>query len=191
MSLKWIALGILGVFVILILGVIGFFVGTYNSIVELEQGVDAQWANVESKYQRRFDLIPNLVATVKGVTKQEFEVFSAIAEARTRYSGAASVDEKAAAASQVESALSRLLVIVENYPELRSSESFLALMAELSGTENRISVERDRFNNAVREYNVKIKQFPSNVVASMFNFKEKQFFEAVKGAETAPQVDFT
>lgn len=162
----------------------------YNGFVGKNEAVDGQWAQVETAYQRRFDLIPNLVESVKGIMAQEQEVFGALAEARTRYAGAGTIDEKAAAATQVESALGRLLVIMENYPQLRSVESVNSLMVELAGTENRVAVERRRFNDAVRELNVAVKRFPGNVVASIFSFSERAYFEAAEGAEEAPQVEF-
>ena len=165
-------------------------VGTYNRLVSASQGVDAQWSNVETQYQRRFDLIPNLVESVKGIFEQEKAVFGALAEARTRYAGAKTVDEKAGAATQVESALARLLVIVENYPQLRSSENVTALMDELAGTENRVAVERKRFNDKVLEYNTMTKRFPTNLFARVFGFAEKTYFQAAAGAELAPKVDF-
>jgi LemA protein len=163
--------------------------GFYNSLVTKTQAVENQWAQVETQYQRRFDLIPNLVGSVEGIMKQEQEVFGLIAEARTRYSGAQTVNEKAAAASEVESALGRLLVILENYPELKSSENVSALMDELAGTENRVSVERRRYNDLVRDYNTTIKKFPANLIAGSFGFTEKSYFEAVEGAEQAPEVN--
>ena len=162
---------------------------TYNKLVTKTQNVDGQWAQVETQYQRRFDLIPNLVNSVKGAFTQEQEVFGAIAEARTRYSGAQSVDEKAQAATQVESALGRLLVVMENYPQLQSNTTVLGIMDELSGTENRVSVERKRFNDVVKDYNTTIKRFPTNLIASMFNFDARAFFEAVEAAKEAPVVD--
>jgi LemA protein len=161
----------------------------YNGFVGKNEAVDGQWAQVETVYQRRFDLIPNLVSSVQGIFNQEQEVFGALAEARTRYSGAGTVDEKAAAATQVESALGRLLVIVENYPNLRSSESVNDLMSQLEGSENRISTERRRFNDAVRDLNIAVKRFPGNIVASIFGFGERGYFEAAEGAENAPKVD--
>jgi LemA protein len=170
---------------IIVLWVVGF----YNSIVNLNESVDNQWAQVETQYQRRFDLIPNLVSSVKGVLTQEQAVFGDIADARTRYAGATTVNEKAGAATQVESALARLLVIMENYPVLKSNETVQSLMVELEGTENRISVERKRFNDSVKVYNVRIKTFPSNLLAKMFSFEVKNFFEAVEGSEKAPTVD--
>jgi LemA protein len=178
-------LGLGAIVVILALSLMGF----YNQLVTKSEGVDNQWAQVETQYQRRFDLIPNLVSSVEGIMEQEQEVFGAIAEARTRYSGAATTDEKAEAATGLESALGRLLVIIENYPELRSSENVMALMDELAGTENRISVERGRYNDLVKDYNVIIKRFPAVLIAGMFGFDERAFFEAAEGAETAPKVD--
>ncbi len=165
-------------------------VGTYNSLVSQSQSVDSQWAQVETQYQRRFDLIPNLVGATKGIFEQEKEVFGKLAEARQGYSGAQTVSEKAQAAGQVESALSRLLVMVENYPELKSNESVLSLMDELAGTENRVVVERKRYNDEVRVYNTQVKRFPTNLMAPIFGFDEKMYFEALEAAATAPAVNF-
>ncbi|MFH1280915.1 MAG: LemA family protein [Candidatus Beckwithbacteria bacterium] len=166
-------------------------VSTYNKLITKTQNVDGQWAQVETQYQRRFDLIPNLVNSVKGIFEQEQDVFGAIADARTKYSGAQTVNDKAQAATQVESALSRLLVIMENYPQLQSNTTVLALMDELAGTENRVSVERKRFNDIVKDYNTTIKRFPTNLIANMFNFDAKNFFEAIEAAEQAPTVDLS
>jgi LemA protein len=163
---------------------------SYNGLVSMNESVTAQWQQVETQYQRRFDLIPNLVASVQGAMNQEQEVFTALAEARTKYSGAGTVSEKAAAATEVESALSRLLVVVENYPTLRSVETVQNLMTQIEGTENRISVERGRYNEAVRGYNTAIKRFPKSIVASMFRFDPINYFEATAGAENAPKVNF-
>jgi len=169
---------------------IGFsLVGTYNGLVQQDQAITNQWAQVETQYQRRFDLIPNLVNSVKGLFNQEQEVFGQIAEARTRYSGAQTVDEKAAAAGEVESALGRLLVIVENYPQIKSDQAVMGLMDELAGTENRVSVERRRFNDLVQGYNTKIKQFPTNLIVGMLGFSERAYFEAVEAAQQAPEVN--
>ena len=173
--------------VLAVLVIWGF--SSYNSLVTLNESVDAQWAKVETQYQRRFDLIPNLVNSVKGILTQEQKIFGDIAEARTRYSGATSANDKAAAASQVESAFGRLLVIMENYPQLQSSANVQDLMTQLEGTENRISVERTRFNDMVRDYNVSVKRFPRNVLAGLFGFGERAYFEAAKGSETAPTVN--
>lgn len=176
--------------ILALVGVIGLsLMSTYNGLVAKSQNIDGQWAQVETQYQRRFDLIPNLVNSVKGIFTQEQEVFGQIAEARTRYSGAQTVDEKAEAAGQVESALARLLVVVENYPQLQSNKAVAGLMDELAGTENRISVERKRFNDQVRDYNTTVKRFPTNLMANMFNFDERAYFEAVEQAETAPKVE--
>lgn len=164
-------------------------VGLYNNLVSLSQGVDNQWAQVETQYQRRFDLVPNLVGAVEGIMKQEQSIFGQIAEARTRYSGAMTIDEKAKAAGEVESALGRLLVVIENYPELKSSENVTGLMDELAGTENRISVERRRYNDLVKEYNTTIKKVPQVFFAGLFGFNERSYFEAIGGAETAPSVE--
>jgi len=165
-------------------------VGIYNSLVTKSQAIDAQWAQVETQYQRRFDLIPNLVNTVKGMMKQEQTVFQAIADARTKYGSAPTVDAKAAAAGEVESALGRLIAVMENYPELKSSQNVTGLMDELAGTENRISVERRRYNELVRDYNTQIKTFPTNMLAGMFGFTEKAYFQSVSGADQAPKVEF-
>jgi LemA protein len=162
----------------------------YNGLVGKNEAVDSQWAQVETQYQRRFDLIPSLVESVKGVMKQEQTIFDALAEARTRYSGAQTVDQKAAAAGQVEGALGRLLVIAENYPQLKSSENVQTLMAQLEGTENRISVERKRFNDSVQELNVAIKRFPTNILAGAFGFGQRTYFESAAGSENAPKVQF-
>ena len=172
----------------MLVGIYGW--STYNRLVTARENVDNQWAQVETQYQRRLDLIPNLVESVKGIMKQEQAVFNAIADARTRYSGASTVDEKAAAAGQVESALGRLLVIMENYPQLKSAENVQTLMSQLEGTENRVSVERKRFNDMVRDFNLMIKRFPSNVLAGIFGFSERSYFESVSGAENAPKVEF-
>ena len=166
-----------------------WLMGTYNGLVGLGQQVDSQWAQVETQYQRRFDLIPNLVESTKGFLTQEQEVFSNIAEARQGYAGAGTANEKVAATNEMESALSRLLVIVENYPELKSNETVQDLMVELAGSENRVSVERKRYNDTVKGYNVKVKTFPTMMVASMFGYTEKPYFEAVEEAEAAPAVN--
>jgi LemA protein len=160
----------------------------YNGFITLNEQIDGQWAQVETQYQRRFDLIPNLVESVKGIMKQEQTIFTALADARTRYAGAQTPNAKASAAGEVETALGRLLVIMENYPQLRSSETVQTLMTQLEGTENRISVERVRFNDATRLYNTKIKRLPGSLLASLFGFGERAYFEAAQGAENAPQV---
>ncbi len=163
---------------------------SYNGMVKGNLAVDTQWAQVEAQYQRRFDLIPNLVASTQGLFKQEKDVFTAIANARQGYAGAKTVDEKAQAAGQVESALGRLLVITENYPQLNSNLPLQNLMTQLEGTENRVSVERTRFNDAVSVFNGTVMTFPSNLVAKIFGFSPRAFFKAVEEASKAPVVKF-
>ena len=163
---------------------------SYNTFVGQEEGIKAQWAQVENQLQRRNDLIPNLVATVQGTAAQEQTVFKDIADSRAKLAGAKTPDEKMDAANQQTAALSRLLVIVENYPTLKSNESFNRLMDELSGTENRIAVERMRYNERIQEYNTARRQFPANLTAKMFSFKEYPFFEAPPEAKAAPKVAF-
>lgn len=185
---------VLLVFVVIIIAVVGilfsFSFGSYNSLVSMDENVNKQWANVESKLQRRFDLIPNLVESVKGAMAQEKEVFTAIADARAKMAGAKTTTEKVEASNQLEGALGRLLVVAENYPELKSNQNVTALMDELAGTENRISVERDRYNEVVGEYNSAIRKFPKSIFAGMFGFKERPYFQATEGAENAPKVKF-
>jgi LemA protein len=152
--------------------------------------VDTQWAQVETQYQRRFDLVPNLVAAAQAVMTQEKDVFTAIATARQGYAGAKTVNDKVQAANQLEGALSRLLVITENYPVLKTSEIMQNLQAQLEGTENRISVERMRYNDMVKEYNIKVKTFPGSLFAHIFGFEVKKTFEADTDAKKAPQVKF-
>jgi len=181
-------LKIILVIVLVVLVVWGF--ASYNQFVTLNQKIDSQWAQVETQYQRRFDLIPNLVKSAEGVMKQEKQVFSDLATARSQYAGAKTVDEKSAAASQLESSLGRLLVIVENYPQLKSNETVNKLMDELSGTENRIAVERKRFNEEVTTYNLSVIRFPKNILANLFGFKSRPFFQSSSEAQNAPQVNF-
>lgn len=180
----------LGIVLLILVLIAVPLVGTYNGLIKSKQAVDAQWANVESKLQRRFDLIPNLVESVKGAMAQEQAVFGQIANARAKLSGARTTDDRAAASSELEGAISRLLVVMENYPVLKSNEQVSALMTELAGTENRISVERDRYNEAVLSYNTKLVAFPTVIFAKMLGFKEANYFKATAGAENAPQVKF-
>lgn len=174
--------------VIVILAI--YFIGTYNSFVGMKQTVDSKWAQVENQLQRRFDLVPNLVETVKGLTKQEQTVFGDIADARTRYAGAQSQTEKVQAANQFESSLGRLLVITENYPNLRSSELFTNLMVQLEGTENRIAVERKNYNDTVQMYDTALQRFPGGLIAKMFGFTAAEYFKVEEGAKANPQVKF-
>ena len=163
---------------------------SYNRFVSQEEAIKTQWSQVENQLQRRNDLIPNLVETTKGIAQQEKDVFGQIADSRAKMAGARTPEEQIQAANQQSAALARLLVVVENYPQLRSSESFNRLMDELSGTENRIAVERMRYNERVQEYNVARRQFPSNITASLFGFKEYPLFNAPPAAEQVPKVNF-
>lgn len=177
---------IIGIVVVLLALYVG---GKYNGFVRQNEAVNTQWAQVEGQYQRRMDLIPNLVSSVQGAMKQETAVFGAIAEARTKYAGATTPDQKAAAATQVEGAMARLLVVMENYPQLKSIDTVQSLMAENAGTENRVAVERGRYNEVVRDYNIGVKTFPNSLIAGMFGFAPRTMFEAAAGAEVAPKVN--
>ena len=183
---------LIAVVVIVVLAglVFSFFKGTYNRFVALDEGVKSAWAQVENQLQRRYDLIPNLVETVKGYAKQEKDVLVEGTNARARVGGAATVSDKIDANNELSGALSRLLLVVEQYPDLKSNQNFLRLQDELAGTENRISVERKRYNDAVRGYNVAIRSFPANLLAGMFGFKKAAFFEVPAAAQAAPRVKF-
>jgi LemA protein len=163
---------------------------SYNRFVSQDEAIKAQWAQVENQLQRRNDLIPNLVETTKGIAQQEKDVFGQIAESRAKLAGAQTPEARMQAANEQSAALARLLVVVENYPQLRSNESFNRLMDELSGTENRIAVERMRYNERVQEYNTLRRQFPSNVTAGIFRFPEHALFNAPPEAERVPRVNF-
>src|SRR5687768_18476266 len=163
---------------------------SYNTFVSQEEAIKTQWGQVENQLQRRNDLIPNLVETTKGVAQQERDVFGQIAESRAKLAGAQTPEQTIEAANQQSAALARLLVIVENYPQLRSNETFNRLMDELAGTENRIAVERMRYNERVQEYNTSRRSFPSNITASIFGFDEYPLFQAPEAAKVAPKVDF-
>jgi LemA protein len=191
---------VLGVIALILVGVIVWAVGINNQIVSAEVGVNEKWAQVQNVYQRRADLIPNLVETVKGFAAQEKSVLEAVTQARASAGSIKATPEllndPAAfkkfqdAQNQLGGALSRLLVTVERYPELKSNQNFLALQSQLEGTENRIAVERMRFNEAVRGYNLRVRVFPASVIAGMRGFKEKPFFEAAPGSEAVPKVKF-
>jgi len=190
MSGKRIGIIIVVVLVLVILWA-GFSIkGMYNSMVLLDEDTKTAWSQVETVLQRRFDLIPNLVATVKGFAQQEQEVLTKVTEARSRVGQAQTPNEQISANNQLTSALGRLLVVVERYPELKSDQNFIRLQDELAGTENRIAVERRRYNESVRIYNQKIRSFPTVLVAGTFGFAAKTPFEAASGAETAVKVDF-
>ena len=187
---KIILISVLVVLVLLGVSLFGFFKGTYNNFVRLDETVKSSWAQVENQLQRRYDLIPNLVETVKGYAKQEKDVLVEVTNARAKVGGAGNVPDKIKANNELSGALSRLLVVVERYPDLKSNQNFLRLQDELAGTENRIAVERKRYNDAVRVYNVAIRSFPANLLAGMFNFQNATFFEAPAAAKAAPQVKF-
>ncbi len=181
---------ILGIVALLIIIPYSYLKGTYNTLVTMDEGVKAAWAQVENQLQRRYDLIPNYVETVKGYARHEKEVFIKVTEARSRVAGAGTVSEKIEANNELSSALSRLLVVVEQYPQLKANANFIRLQDELAGTENRIAVERRRFNETVRAYNTKIRTFPTNLIAGMFGFEKAAFFEVPKEAQLAPKVSF-
>jgi LemA protein len=168
-------------------------IGTYNSLVSKQEAAKTAWSQVENQYQRRFDLIPNLVETVKGFAKQEREVLTEVTRLRSQWGEARSagnIAQAQEAAKGLDGALARLLLVVERYPELKSNQNFLRLQDQLEGTENRISVERRRYNLAVQDYNVAIRRFPTSLMASVLGFSRMELFEAEKGAATAPKVKF-
>jgi LemA protein len=181
---------VLAIIIIGALSIYGFIKGTYNGLVTVDEGVKAAWSQVENQLQRRYDLIPNLVETVKGYAEHEREVFIDVTEARAKVGGAATIGDKIGAENELTSALSRLLLVVENYPQLKANQNFIRLQDELAGTENRIAVERRRYNEAVRVYNVMIRTFPRNMIANMFGFLRAEFFEAPEEAQTVPKVEF-
>jgi LemA protein len=191
----------LAIILILLISIYTYGKNAYNSMVQMEETVKERWSQVENVYQRRMDLIPNLVETVKGYASHERETFEAVTEARAKAGGMFNISEQVlndpamlekfqAAQSSLSGALQRLMVIQEQYPELKANQNFLSLQDQLEGTENRISTERRRFNEVAREYNIFIKQFPRMILANLFGFKEKAFFKAQEGAETAPKVEF-
>jgi LemA protein len=187
------------VFIVFVIGL--FFWGTYNRLVGLQQGVDTQWAQVQTVYQRRADLIPNLVNTVAGAANFEKSTLTEVTNARASVgrvqldpskapTDAAQLQQFQAAQGQLSNALSRLLVVAENYPQLTATENFRGLQAQLEGTENRIAVERNKFNTVVQDYNIAVRRFPTNMIAGMFGFSPRPFFSAQQGAEKAPAVNF-
>ena len=196
MKKTWI---ILGVIALLIIWMVSSTIGSYNGMVTKEESVTGQWAQVENVYQRRADLIPNLVNTVKGYAAHEKETLEGVIEARAKATSttidvenlnAAAIQKFQAAQDGLSSALSRLMVVVERYPDLKANQNFLELQAQLEGTENRIAVERKKFNETAKDYNTFIRKFPKNLFAGMFGFEKKDYFEAQSGAEKAPEVQF-
>lgn len=183
-NMKWI------IVVIVIVLLVGWGVSKFNVFVAQNEQITAQWAQVETQYQRRLDLIPNVEATVKGVAKQEQTVFGDIDKARAQYMGATTPDAKATAATGVESALIKVLAIAENYPVLQSSQSYRDLTTELEGTENRISVERMKYNDLVRIFDTNVQSFPTSIIAHMFGFGVHAYFNVPTAAATVPTVSF-
>lgn len=181
---------IIGVIVLIILIFLFSVLGTYNRLVALDEGVKTAWSQVENQLQRRLDLIPNYVETVKGYAKHEREVLTEVTKARAKVAGAGSIEGKIAANNELSSALARLLVVVERYPDLKANQNFIRLQDELAGTENRIAVERRRYNEAVRMYNTKIRSFPTNIMAGMFGFGRADLFQAPEAAKAPPKVKF-
>ena len=191
---------ILGVIVLIVVGLVVWGIGVNNDLVRREQAVNEKWAQVQNVYQRRADLVPNLVETVRGFAAQERTVLEEVTKARASVAGIKATPEVVndpqalrkfqQAQAELGGALSRLLVTVERYPDLKSNQNFLALQSQLEGTENQITVERMRFNEAVRDYNTRLQLFPGSLVASFQGFKDKAFFEAAPGSEVAPKVKF-
>lgn len=190
---------ILGVIVVILLIFYSSSKNTYNTMVNLQEGVNKQWSDVENVYQRRADLIPNLVNTVKGYATHEKETLTQVIEARAKATSvninasnlnSQNIQQFQQAQQGLSSALSKLMVVVEKYPDLKANENFLELQAQLEGTENRIAVERRKFNQAAQNYNTYIRRFPKNIYANIFNFDKKAYFEAMKGADKAPEVKF-
>lgn len=185
--MKGILIGL--VVAVLVVGV--GMVSIYNGIVTKHETITAKWAQVENQLQRRNDLIPNLVNSVKGYAAHEKTVFENVTKARSQWAGATTLDDKVKAAGQMDSALARLLLVVENYPLLKADQTFLQLMDELSGTENRIAVERMRYNESVRDFNITVRKFPANIVAGIFGYKPAtEYFKAEEKAKTVPEVKF-
>ena len=194
-----VAISIFGIIFLLVLIGVLTGVSSYNKLVSREEAVNTQWANVQNAYQRRADLIPNLVATVKGAANFETTTLTAVIEARAKATSVnidpknldeTSLQKFQAAQDGLSSALSRLMVVVERYPELKATQNFSELQAQLEGTENRINVERRNFNEAAQAYNTYLRKFPNNIFAGMFGFSKKAYFEAQKGSETSPKVEF-
>ncbi len=196
MKKSWIVIGIIVIIIILIYS---WFKGSYNKMITYEEGINTSWANVENVYQRRADLIPNLVNTVKGYAEHEKQTLTDVINARAKATSvsinpgeltAASMQQFQQAQAGLSSALSKLMVVVERYPDLKANQNFLELQAQLEGTENRIANERRKFNETTKTYNIYIKKFPKNILANFFGFEQKPYFEAEKGTEKAPVVEF-
>jgi LemA protein len=190
MKKTWIwVLGILGVIILCFLIIVGIIVGQYNKMVTLRESIDGAWAQVDNQLQRRNDLIPNLVNSVKGYMKHEREIFENIADARARMAGARDISGRIEAAQQMDTVLGRLFAIMENYPVLKADTTVTRLMDELAGTENRIAVERRRYNETVKLYNTTILRFPTRVFASIFGFEKGTYYEIEEAARKVPEVN--
>jgi LemA protein len=182
---------IIGVIVVIIIAIIGFIIGGYNNLVTLEEEVDGKYADIEVQLERRADLIPNLVNTVQGYVDHEEAAIEKVTTARENLVNADGIEEQAEANNELSNALNGLMVIVENYPDLKASQNFINLQDELAGTENRISTARRDYNQAVKSYNAKIKKIPTNIIAGITGFDEKEYFEAEEGKTEVPNVDFS
>ena len=201
--MKKISKGLIALIIVLVcvLGVFSFYKNTYNSLVTMDEGVSASWAEVQNQYQRRLDLIPNLVSTVKGYAKHESDVFTQVSEARSKAGGQINISDEVlndpeafARYQQIQdnlgASLQRLLMVTEQYPELKADQNFLALQDQLEGTENRITVARNRFNDTAKGYNKRVRQFPASIIANMSGFKTRPYFTASAEAQSAPKVEF-
>lgn len=201
--MKKISGGLIALIIVIVcaLGIFSFYKNTYNSMVSLDEDVSASWAEVQNQYQRRLDLIPNLVSTVKGYAKHESDVFTQVSEARSKAGGQINISDEVlndpeafARYQQIQdnlgASLQRLLMVTEQYPELKADQNFLALQDQLEGTENRITVARNRFNDTAKKYNKKIRQFPANIIANMSGFEARPYFSASAEAQSAPKVEF-
>jgi LemA protein len=191
----------IGIIAVVIIAIYSSFAGTYNKLVSLDENVATQWAQVQNQYQRRMDLIPNLVATVKGYASHESDVYTQVADARSKAGGVIQVDSKILedpeafqryqqVQNQLGSSLQRLLAVSENYPELKANQNFLALQDQLEGTENRIATERKRYNDTAKTYNMYVRRFPTSIIANMNGFRTKEYFSASQEAQSAPKVQF-
>ena len=196
---KWLV--VLIIFVVCAVALFSCYKNTYNSLVYMEENVSGQWAEVQNQYQRRMDLIPNLVSTVKGYASHESDVFKQVSDARSKAGGQINISDEVLSnpeaferyqqvQDQLGSSLQRLLMVTENYPELKADQNFLALQDQLEGTENRITVARGRYNDAAKQYNSKIRSFPTNLIANMSGFEKKIYFSASAEAQSAPKVEF-
>lgn len=183
-------LGLSAILVVVLLAGSVYLRNVYNQLVSMDEGIKSAWAQVENQFQRRADLIPNLVATVKGYAAHEREVLEGISDARARMAGAKSLEEKMNSSNALDVALGRLLVVVERYPNLKADGSFIRLMDELAGTENRLAVERKRYNDLVQVYNSRIRSFPERIVAGLFHFQQARYFLVAESARAAPPVEF-